>query len=141
MEVGATPQPDVVQQQQIQALLANVGKLTHQNEELRKTMESQNTERWRMGETKMKKSQTLKPISETELQEKIPLEMDKLKSAMKDKGGENLDGMIWRTDSPFTNIVLNYPLLPKFHLPQLESYDGTKDPLDHIESFKTLMQL
>ena len=47
-----------------------------------------------MGETKMKKSQTLKPISETELQEKIPLEMDKLKSAMKDKGGENLDGMI-----------------------------------------------
>ena len=67
MEVGATPQPDIVQQQQIQALLANVGELTRQNEELRKTMESQNAECWRMGETKMKKSQTLKPISETEL--------------------------------------------------------------------------
>ena len=31
---------------QIQALLANVEELTHQNEELRKTMESQNVERW-----------------------------------------------------------------------------------------------
>ena len=29
-------------------------------------------------------------------------EMDELKSAMKDNGGENLDGMSRRTDSPFT---------------------------------------
>ena len=63
--------------------------------------------------------------------------MDELKSTIKDKGGENLDGMIRRTDSSFTNEVLNRPFLPKFHLPQLESYDGSKDPLDHIESFKT----
>ena len=68
-------------------------------------------------------------------------EMDELKSAMMDKGGENLDGMIQRMDSPFTTEVLNRPLPPKFHLPQLESYDGSKDPLDHIESFKTLMLL
>ena len=68
-------------------------------------------------------------------------EMDELKSAMKDKGGENLDGMIQRTDSPFTNEVLNRPLPPKFCLPQLKSYDGAKDPLNHIESFKTLMLL
>ena len=68
-------------------------------------------------------------------------EVDELKSAIKDKGGENLDGMIRRTDSLFTIEVLNRPLPPKFHLPQLESYDGSKDPLDHIESFKTLMQL
>ena len=63
--------------------------------------------------------------------------MDELKNAMKDKGGENLDGMIRRTNSPFTTEVLNRPLSPKFHLPQLESHDGSKDPLDHIESFKT----
>ena len=67
--------------------------------------------------------------------------MDKLKSAIKDKGGENLDGMIQRANSPFTNEVLNRPLPPKFRLPQLESYDGSKDPLDHIESFKMLMLL
>ena len=68
-------------------------------------------------------------------------EMDKLKSAMKDKGRENLDGMIRRIDSPFTIEVLNCPFPPKFHLPQLESYDSSKDPWDHIESFKTLMLL
>ena len=49
--------------------------------------------------------------------------------------------MIRRTDSPFTIEVLNCPLPSKFCLPQLESYDGSKDPLDHIESFKTLMLL
>ena len=66
-------------------------------------------------------------------------EMNELKSAMKHKGGENLDGMIQRMDSPFTTEVLNHPLPQKFHLPQLESYDGSKDPLNHIESSKTLM--
>ena len=49
--------------------------------------------------------------------------------------------MIRRTDLPFTTEVLNRPLLPKFRLPQLESYDGSKDLLDHIESFKMLMLL
>lgn len=44
-------------------------------------------------------------------------------------------------DSPFTTEVLNRALPPKFCLPQLESYDGSKDLLDHIESFKTLMLL
>ena len=68
-------------------------------------------------------------------------EMVELRSAMKDKGGENLDRMIRTIDSPFTTEMLNHPLLPKFRLPQLESYDGSKDPLDHIESFKTLILL
>ena len=58
----------------------------------------------------------------------IRKEMDKLKKAIKDKGRENSDGMIRRTDSPFTTEVLNRPLPLKFRLPQLESYDGSKDP-------------
>ena len=44
-------------------------------------------------------------------------EMDELRSSMKDKGRENMDGMIWRMNSLFTTEVLNRPLLPKFHLP------------------------
>ena len=51
MEAKTAPHPDVVQQQQIQALLANVEELTLQNEELRKIMESQNAERRRTSET------------------------------------------------------------------------------------------
>ena len=30
---------------------------------------------------------------------------------------------------------------PKFHLPQLEFYDSTKDPLNHIRAFKTILNL
>ena len=44
-------------------------------------------------------------------------EVDELKSAMKDKGEENLDGMIRRMNSTFTTEVLNCPLSPKFLLP------------------------
>nr|POF17422.1 hypothetical protein CFP56_59449 [Quercus suber] len=68
-------------------------------------------------------------------------EMDELRYAVKDKAVENLDEVIRRTDSPFTTKVLNHPLLPKFRLPQLESFDGSRNPLDHIESFKTLILL
>ena len=67
--------------------------------------------------------------------------MDELRSTVKEKALKNLGGMIRRTDSPFTTKVLNHPLPPKFHLTQLKSYDGLKDPLDHIKSFKTLMHL
>lgn len=44
-------------------------------------------------------------------------EMDKLRSAVKEKTLENLDKMIRRMDSTFTIEVLNCPLPPKFHLP------------------------
>ena len=67
--------------------------------------------------------------------------MDELKNAMKEKTDRNLDGMVKRTDSPFTTKVLECPLPPKFHLPQLESFDGLKDLLDHITTFKMTLGL
>ena len=72
MKTEITPQLDVVQQQQIQALLANVEELTHQNEEQQKTMEPKMQNVSEQMKTKMKKNQTLKPTGETELQEKTP---------------------------------------------------------------------
>ena len=44
-------------------------------------------------------------------------ELDEGKNAMKGKTIVNLDGMIKRTDSPFTSSILECPLPPKFHLP------------------------
>ena len=49
--------------------------------------------------------------------------------------------MVKRTNSPFTLKVLECPLPPKFCLLQLESYDGLKDPLDHITTFKMTVRL
>ena len=68
-------------------------------------------------------------------------ELDEVKNAMKGKSTMNLDGMIKRTNSPFTASVLECPLPPKFFIPQLEVYDDTKDPLDHIGAFKTILSL
>ena len=68
-------------------------------------------------------------------------EMDELKNAMKEKTTKNLDKMVKMTNSPFTTKVMECPLPPKFRLPQLESYDNLKDPLDHITTFKMTLSL
>ena len=53
----------------------------------------------------------------------------------------NLGDLVNRTDSPFTASINSFPLLSKFRMPHMDSYDGVKDPLDHLETFKTLMHL
>ena len=68
-------------------------------------------------------------------------EMDELRSAIREKTYRNLDGMVRRTDSPFTIRVLECPMPSKFRLPQLESFNDLKDPLDHITTFKTTLGL
>ena len=53
----------------------------------------------------------------------------------------DLNKLVHRTNSPFTAPVTSFPFPPKFHMPQVETYDGSKDPLDQLESFKTLIHL
>ena len=53
----------------------------------------------------------------------------------------SLDELVHRTDSPFTAPVTSFPLPAKFRMPQVEPYDESKDRLDHLELFKTLMYL
>ena len=53
----------------------------------------------------------------------------------------DLNDLVNRTDSPFTASVNSFPLPSKFHMLQIDSYDGVRDPLDHLETFKTLMHL
>ena len=67
--------------------------------------------------------------------------MDELRNIMREKTDRNLDEMVRRTDSPFTTKVLECPLPPKFCLPQLESFNGLKDLLDHITTFKMNLSL
>ncbi|XP_023917865.1 uncharacterized protein LOC112029416 [Quercus suber] len=49
--------------------------------------------------------------------------------------------LVHRTDSPFMASINAHPLPPKFKMPSLDSYDGTRDPFDHIAIFKTTMHL
>ena len=65
--------------------------------------------------------------------------MDFMMNALRGRVFSNLDDLVHQTDSSFIAPVTTLPLPPKFYMPQVENYDGSKDPLDHLESFKTLM--
>ena len=65
--------------------------------------------------------------------------MDFMINDLRGRVSSDLDTLVHRTNSPFTVPVTSFPLPPKFRMPQVEAYDKSKDPLDHLESFKTLM--
>jgi hypothetical protein len=53
---------------------------------------------------------------------------DKSKSIVVDK-------LLRGTYSPFTRRVVDYQLPEKFKVPQILSYAGDGDPLDHLDNF------
>ena len=67
--------------------------------------------------------------------------MDELRNAIKEKTDRSVDRIVRATDSPFTTVVLECPILSKFRLPQLEPFDGLRDPQDHLNTFKTTLSL
>ena len=73
-------------------------------------------------------------------------EMDQMKKVMEEmkenmRMANLIEDLVHRTDSPFTASINGHPLPPKFKMPSLDSYDGTRDPFDHIATFKTTMHL
>ena len=72
--------------------------------------------------------------------------MDQMKKAMEEmkdsKRKENhVDDLVHKTNYPFITSITSHPLPSKFKMPTLESYDGTRDPCDHITTFKMTMHL
>ena len=68
-------------------------------------------------------------------------QMEVMMNVLKGRVSSDLDDLVNRTNSPFTASINCFPLPYKFHMPHIDSYDGVKDPLDHLETFKTLMHL
>ena len=68
-------------------------------------------------------------------------QMEVMMNALKGRVSSDLDDLVNRTDSPFTAVVNSFPLPHKFRILHIDSYDGIKDPLDHLDTFKTLMHL
>ena len=72
--------------------------------------------------------------------------MDQMKKVM-DEIRENMkrtnpvEDLAHRTDSPFMASINGHPLPLKLKMPSLDLYDGTRDPFDHIATFKTTMHL
>ena len=56
-------------------------------------------------------------------------------NSLRGRVSSDLNDLVHRTNSPFTASTTSFPL------PQVENYDESKDLLDHLESFKSLMHL
>ena len=68
-------------------------------------------------------------------------QMEVMMNALKGRVSSDFGDLVNHTDSPFTAFFNSFPLPHKFRMSQIDSYDGVKDPLDHLETFKTLMHL
>ena len=78
-------------------------------------------------------------LGETDLAHKVD-DMGHQLKALKVRSPHPFDAD-FNTESPFSPQIMSEVAPPKFRMPQAELYDGTTDPLDHIESFKALMLL
>ena len=134
--------------QQIQPLAATVEELTRQNQEMKLRLQQEENRSKGNPEDEgdsQRRSDQPRPISpddwNSDLLREMRKEMDELRSAVKEKTERSVDRLVRATDSPFTAAVLESPMPSKFRLPQLEPFDGLKDPQDHLKTFKTTLGL
>ena len=146
-----TVQPPSVQH--VQSMAATMAELTRQNQELVRelTMRRQHRDEnvGRQVQSQDERNAEFESQSRGTPSRRVPhleREMDQMRRTM-DEMKENMkrtnpvEDLVHRTDSPFVPLINAHPLPPKFKMPSLDSYDGTRDPFDHIATFKTTMHL
>ena len=71
----------------------------------------------------------------------IQQELSHMKEAVKGRAPVSMDALVQQTKSPFIAGVQHFPLLVKFRMSHVELFDGTKDPIDHLNTYKNQMEL
>ena len=64
-----------------------------------------------------------------------------MKEVVKGRAPDSMDTLVQQTESSFTAEVLQFPFPTKFRMPQIEAFDGTKDPVDDLNTYKNQMEL
>ena len=64
-----------------------------------------------------------------------------MKEVVKGRAPFSMDALVQQTESPFTARVLHFPLPAKFKMPHIETFDGTKDHVDHLNTYKNQIEL
>ena len=64
-----------------------------------------------------------------------------MKEAVRVRAPISMDTLVQQTESLFTAEVLHFPLPTKFRMPQIEAFEGMKDPVDHLNTYKNQMEL
>ena len=68
-------------------------------------------------------------------------ELSRVKEVVRGRAPNTMDTVVQQTESPFTAEVLHFPLSAKFRMPRVETFDGVKDPVDHLNTYKNQMEL
>ena len=138
----------------VQSMVVAMAELTCQNQELTREIHLRRQRYEAYGEEQDQnhgdeKSDISESQSRGTTSRRVPYlerEIDQMRKVM-DEMKENMrrtnpvEDLVHRTDSPFIASINGHPLPPKFKMPSLDSYDGARDPFDHIATFKTTMHL
>ena len=68
-------------------------------------------------------------------------ELSRVKEFVRGRAPDTMDNLVQQTESPFTAEVLHFPLPAKFRMPQVKAFDGARDPVDHLNTYKNQMEL
>ena len=150
-------------EKQVRDLTANLQELIRQNQVLNQKLLQRKTEREKKkdkgknkegggaksrreqeAETKGENTRMTVEESTAKLEQEIRVmrvQMGEMKDEFKGRVTRNLDYLVHRSDSPFTEAINSFPLPSKFRMPSLETFDKAKDLLDHLESFKIMICL
>ena len=63
-----------------------------------------------------------------------------MKETIKGRALVSMDALVQQTESQFTAGVLHFPLLAKFRMPHIKTFNGTKDFVDHLNTYKNKME-
>ena len=64
-----------------------------------------------------------------------------MKEVVKGRALVSMDDLVQQTESPFKAGVLHFPLPAKFRMSKIETFDRTKDLIDHLNTYKNQMEL
>ena len=68
-------------------------------------------------------------------------ELSRVKEVVRGRAPDTMDTLVQQTESPFQAEVLHFPLPAKLRMPQVEAFDGVRDPIDHLNTYKNQMEL
>ena len=64
-----------------------------------------------------------------------------MKEVVKGRAPNSMGTLVQQTESLFKTVVLHFPLPTKFRMPQIETFDGAKDHIGHLNTYKNQMEL
>ena len=68
-------------------------------------------------------------------------ELSRVKEVVRGRAPDTMDILVQQPESAFMVEVLHFPLPSKFRMPQVEAFDGVRDPVDHLNTYKNQMEL